>query len=489
MSRNPTIVAMVLGFWVMSAGLVGCQTKDVTPPRVVSLDPAEGATGARLDRPFVAEFSEPLDPASVNAQAVELTVDGAPLAYVVELSDDGRRLRLWISEQPPRLPATVTVELKEAIRDPAGNRLQPRRWSFELADWVPLGGVLNRDPAHDVSSLDLTWWNGPLVVWGEVDPDTGDASLYAARWNDDAGRWEPLGERLNISPQTSCDYPSVAVFEGDPWVGFQCFVRGKAQIRAARWDGGDWQRSDALNHDPDRPAFTPLLAAGSDLYGAWREWDTQSSSYTLVWSAYHGAWSPGRPDVVSGTPLSQWDFTAHGATLWAAYTDESGGPAGAVVDEGNGQGWTRLGGGPLDGDGQQGTLSGQVRLTVAPSGELHALWKEGGAVYAARWSGGSWVSIGDRVSTTTRNYPHDAVFAGGTLWVLLADGALEEVYLRYWDEDATAWKNLAGAIYKENRYEARVTFSPGGWPMVAWTAMDPEGVVRLYVVGYNHVLP
>jgi hypothetical protein len=131
-----------------------------------------------------------------------------------------------------------------------------------------------------------------------------------------------------------------------------------------------------------------------------------------------------------------------------------------------------------------------VRLAVSPEGDLFAVWIEGGrAVYAARWDGGSWVSIGDRVSTATRSFPHDAVFARGILWVLLADGVAEEVYLRYWDEGANAWKNLGGVIYKENRYQARVALSPEGWPVVAWTAMDTGGAVQLHVAGYNHVAP
>ena len=49
---------------------------DAVAPTVVSILPANGATGVAIDSPITIGFSEPLSPPSVNAGSIQVTVDG-----------------------------------------------------------------------------------------------------------------------------------------------------------------------------------------------------------------------------------------------------------------------------------------------------------------------------------------------------------------------------------------------------------------------------
>ncbi len=456
-------------------------------PRVVRVTPAGGAAGARLDRPIVVEFSSPLDPASIHPGAVELTAGGAALAHTVELDGGGTRLLVRITEQPEALPATVEARLLGALRGRNGRSVEPYAWSFELGDWIPLGGALNRDPANNVRSLSPAWWDGPAVVWGEADdPDENNFTVYTARWDDAAGVWQPLGERLDLGPTSWCNYPSAAVLSGEFWAAMQCSVRGRMRVYAARWNGDAWELSGPLNHDAGRFGYTPELAAGDRLYALWREWDAQANTYTLVWSSYQTGWTPGSPDLASGTDLSLWSFAASGQEMAAAYHDNNG-PGGVLVYRYDGQAWQQLGPGALEADGQANTPSQHARLAFTPAGQLWAAWDEGSRSYAAHWDGHAWQMLAEPAGGGSGqvSYTYDLDAADGSPCVLLTEGADQDLYVRCWS--GAAWRGYGGPIVKDPE-DAELQSGEAGWPLVAWRA-EEEGVWRLHVAYYNHVAP
>lgn len=468
--------------------IAGCNTRDVTPPRVQQVTPAAGATGARLDRPILVRFSEPLDP-NGTANAVSLTVAGAPLAIDAELSSDDKQLEIYIKEQPAELPATVRVTLSDAIRDRAGNRLEPYSWQFELGDWIPLGGVLNHDPAHDVYAVDLAWWNGPLVVWGEDDPDSSNRTVFAAAWDDDTSSWRPLGAHVDPSDLSTCNFPSLAVYDGAPWVAQQCTVRGRQRVLVAHWDGAAWENSDYLNHDQSAGAYTPLLAAGDSLYAVWREWSAQASRERIVWSYLSGAdWTAGMQDAAENSNgYKIWSVAAAGANLWAAFTDDPGSGNGAEVYNTSGGAWSRLGNGALDADGNPATVSAGVRLLVA-AGKLYAFWNENGRVHAALWDGNGWSPLSGEVLPAGggSQFVKAVAAAAGRLLVLVDDGN-GTLHLRYRDVNSAEWRGYGGPLGADV-WSAALAVDPGGWPYVAW--MTPEGGAKhVRAAYYNHVRP
>jgi len=96
---------------------------DTTPPHVVSVDPVDGATGVALAPVVRLVFSEPIDPATVDATSVTLAPEfGADVPASVTLSADG--ISAELTPLAPLATATLhRVGVSTAIRDLAGNAL------------------------------------------------------------------------------------------------------------------------------------------------------------------------------------------------------------------------------------------------------------------------------------------------------------------------------------------------------------------------------
>lgn len=93
---------------------------DATAPAVVSTLPPEGGTDVALTSPIVLQFSEPLDPASVNASSVSLTDLGTPIQ--VSFAVVGSTVTITPQTALPRGRA-LQVQVSPAVTDTLGNPL------------------------------------------------------------------------------------------------------------------------------------------------------------------------------------------------------------------------------------------------------------------------------------------------------------------------------------------------------------------------------
>ncbi len=114
---------------------------DTTPPAVVSLDPADGATGVDIASPVSAGFSEALDPATVSATAFTLVLDstGAPVAGRV--SYDAARKRVTFVPESNLLPlmAYRAQVAGNVLADVPGNKMaDARTWRFTTGAPAPM---------------------------------------------------------------------------------------------------------------------------------------------------------------------------------------------------------------------------------------------------------------------------------------------------------------------------------------------------------------
>lgn len=484
----PRWIVWVSAWALASVVLFSCGPRDTTPPVVVSVAPEDGAEGVRLDRGFEVVFSEPLAASSFAADRVEFAVAGSPLDVAVERGADDRTMRIVPLQQPATLPATATVHLQGTITDRAGNALAPYSWSFQLADWIPLGGVLNRNPDEDVHALSLVWWNGPVLAWSE---QVGSSpKVFAARWNEAAQRWETLADQVGGSRGDVASNPNLVVYGDRLHAVWKAVALGSEhKIFHAYWDGQAWQNTaDALNH-ASRDAQYPVAAAGNRMWAAWYEYDT-TPTYYGVFSTYDGAgWQAGVQDwCPPGPRCTPTALFVWGDEAWLAYELE-GGDAHVLHFDGNS--WSPLGG-ALDADGTGTTPSFAARLTRSPEGRLVALWYEFNQNHAAVWNGTTWERLGSRV---TRSQGRLAAALGASEHGLFA--AVEEIYLgarlyvRRWSADRSRWEDLGGWISYVKLQGAfygdvDMVLDDAGWPVVAWTIND-GGVWHLYAARYNHV--
>jgi Domain of unknown function (DUF4082)/Bacterial Ig-like domain len=119
---------------------------DATPPTVVSVTPAAGAAGVNTGTTVTATFSEPMDPATINASTVELRDPGNTLvAGLVEYNPTTRAATMTpTSALAAGTTYTATVRggaSDPRVKDVAGNALASSfSWSFTTSGSQPPSG-------------------------------------------------------------------------------------------------------------------------------------------------------------------------------------------------------------------------------------------------------------------------------------------------------------------------------------------------------------
>jgi|GEM_PF-3284712 len=116
--------------------------KTAGAPELLSTDPAPGAKGVAVDQTISLSFNNTIDPSTVNAASVELTLNGVPLAGVLEVL--GNTL-LFTPSIPLGFDARYTVILKSGIKDMNGAFL-PGDYIFAF-NTVLQPSVLTTNPA------------------------------------------------------------------------------------------------------------------------------------------------------------------------------------------------------------------------------------------------------------------------------------------------------------------------------------------------------
>ena len=441
------------------------------PPQVVATDPEEGAVGVRLDRAYVAEFSLPLDPASLSSGAIEVRVDGAQLGFDAELKDDRRVLEIRLTEDPGSLPAEVEIRLTDALLGENGEPIVPHTWRFTLADWIPLANGLEAPGAEEF------WLSGdPLAVAWSARGEGGAYQAYARRWATDEETWRPLGDHLpgngpKVSPALCADGEGV----------LHAFWREtrEERVKTSAWTGGGWTDPVALQLSVDAVGSLPSCSKHPPLVAAWNEYDDSSSTF----SAYAARWSEWGWEKIAATihstafpdAFTVYAVAAGGGRIQAAYQAQPGGSPESTVSEWDGSRWNVLGG-PLEGDGDPGTGAQTPRLVHSPDGDVFAAWIEGGRAYVARWDGSGWQFLPS--PGPARSTDLDAGTRPVVLRIAPGEG---RVYVQRYVSGG--WVTLGGPL-GEGVLEAQLALTAAGTPVVALT--DGEG---LRVYRYNRVRP
>jgi hypothetical protein len=150
-----TNVSDVAGNGLAAAFTSGFTTvaPDATPPRVLAINPADGATGVSIGTVVDVSFTEPLDPATVTGASVQLSAGGNPVTGALSLLAGDTLVRFTPAEVLP-LDTLVTTALTDAITDVEGNA---------LAD-------ANGDPLAAPLSFDFT--TGVFAITSPVDAST-----------------------------------------------------------------------------------------------------------------------------------------------------------------------------------------------------------------------------------------------------------------------------------------------------------------------------
>ncbi|HEX2875406.1 MAG TPA: Ig-like domain-containing protein [Polyangiaceae bacterium] len=156
------------------------------PPTVVTIAPADEATGIEPDAKIVITLSEPLDEATVNATNIRILDGGVPVLGQLTYADS---IVTFTPDKPLALLAAYEVELTTAVADVEGAGLAEafgsgfavRDGSWSQATVVP--GVIGAAPQE----LQLNSDGEALVSWLAK---TQDSCAAMARW---FGRGKAVG--------------------------------------------------------------------------------------------------------------------------------------------------------------------------------------------------------------------------------------------------------------------------------------------------------
>jgi hypothetical protein len=213
-------------------------------PSVVSITPEDEETDVDVDRAIEIEFSESLDPDTVSAESVTVTVGDVPVEGELDLS--GTTLTFTPSSRLDLL-STLTVTVTTGVTDLSGAALEDEftaRFTVRDGVWGHQTLISNA-----VGAIDSLFVHPPvfdangrgLVVWCQDPTDTfSDPSVVYGRFYEPG---EGFGDSFPISTSGSgCAHPSAAMNEaGDAIVAWYQAEPSYDAVYARRYVDGAWE--------------------------------------------------------------------------------------------------------------------------------------------------------------------------------------------------------------------------------------------------------
>jgi hypothetical protein len=148
---------------------------------------------------------------------------------------------------------------------------------WDGSKWTQLGDCININSNQNAANPNWCWDSANdkvYITWSEL--NGSKKQIYARGWDSDSASWLQMGGSLNVNTLQDADFPSVAVLNGIPYIGWNETNGTNAQIYIKHWNGADWvQDSASLNVNVNRNAFErPSLAvSSSSVYVCWSESD------------------------------------------------------------------------------------------------------------------------------------------------------------------------------------------------------------------------
>lgn len=344
---------------VGSKTLVVTRVPDITPPNVSTTSPLNGATGIAVESSILAIFSEPVDPATINAATFFVRdASNNPVGGVVTSAGN----QATFTPFNPLAPSTVyTATVGSGVKDLIGLTVPAdHAWSFTTG--ASLWQLLSLQNAPSARTDHTGVWTGThLVVWGgrdgadflrtggTIDPDSGlgwgstftvtaptKRSLHTAVWTgtemvvwggfngsylDDGGILDPFTLTNPWRSVSLVNAPSARARHTTVWTGSEMIVWGGEDNNGrlntgARYNPGTDSWQAVVGGPPARALHSAiwtgtqmmiwggangsqLVAAGAGFNPATNGWQALSSTGAPLPRAGHTA-------VWTGTEMIIW---------------------------------------------------------------------------------------------------------------------------------------------------------------------------------------
>ena len=509
----------------------GVDTESDVAPVVAATSPADGAAEVEPTMTIEARFSEPMDPATIDAATFVVTADGAPVRGVISYDAETATAR-FVPEVPLALRGRIVATVRKGAADAEGAPLaRERTWAFDVRDgaWHPGQAIEASDGAVQCAEVALDAGGSATVVWRQASGD--DHKIWANRRT----RAEAWGAPVALSPtghDVGCPQLAVdgmgavtAVWVQDPgnlsdvwtrrftptegWSEARMIAGGPGEVRSpdvATTASGDamvvWSEVDGRKHETRasyRAAGTwgaPFIV-GVDQDGADDDYQPRviaaSDAFVVMWTQ---SMATQHPSLWSRRFDGEWGPATHVADGWAQAIDLGVDAAGRVTAV-----WTRPGevadtrtarlaeagwSTPVAVDTTDG-LAAWTRVAVAPSGHAVAVWVQnaGGAsdkptIWARRFDPDlAWqapVQLSD--GTAGAHKPQVVIDgAGNALAVWLErEGSRETLRASRQGADGGWFGPASVDAHDTFLLLPRLAIDPSGRATVVWLRQDPDFV-------------
>lgn len=298
MRTTPSRLLVSLGMMSTALLLTGCDDdsdsrrfRDVTAPTVLSVSPADGATGVATDALVSATFSDTLLNSSVTDASFTLT-NGSPVTGDVSLASGDETARFAAQPTLPLL-SSITATLSTAITDEAGNALAaPYTWSFTTADgnWCS-ETLLETDDAGQAYAPRVAANAAGHAVAAWVQSDGTHYLMTVNRYVPGAG-WQGA-ETIQTDLTRNSDQARVVIdADGNITAVWIQENAGRYSLWSRRYEtGSGWGSAELLETDDTGDANEPEIAIDGDgnVIAVWHQYDSvRHNVWTNRFEA--GAW-------------------------------------------------------------------------------------------------------------------------------------------------------------------------------------------------------
>lgn len=254
-------------------------TLDITPPRVTGVSPLNGSVGVSLVADAVVQFSEAMDPATINTTTFNLKVtgSGALIPGTVTYTASNQRATFTPDGGLPS-GQSITITVTTGAKDVRGNALSPAFTSSFATRDVEGPHVTATTPTNGAGNVSPTAPNISITFSEPLDATTVNTNTITLRLSS-SGEFVPGTVAYIAGTRTATFTPASALTQG---VGFTVTAASSITDVAGNALGADFQFTFSTG---DTSAPFLILATPANL-------TTGVATNTTVKAAFNEAMNP-----------------------------------------------------------------------------------------------------------------------------------------------------------------------------------------------------
>jgi len=266
------------------------------PPKVTAVSPKDQANDADPRGSIRIYFSEPLDPATVTTDSVQIKdASGALVSGPVTYAD---AVATFSPKGRMNLLGSYTVNVSQTVTD-AGKTAMDRPFTsaFTVRDGVwgrSESAIATGTGGFDRNSIPVLASDGAgraIAVWVQAPDGGSNAELFASQYNQLKGWTVPV--KVNTNP-VRCEKPSVSMNASGNfivgWIEYDAAVTPQPySVQARRFIGGTWDEkstrvdiASSAAYRIEHQTVSVALAANGHSHVAWADFDNNTTTTPSV---------------------------------------------------------------------------------------------------------------------------------------------------------------------------------------------------------------